>query len=74
MAAIGEFFKSIGTFFSNVITLVRSFFEDIIYVIKLIGAAIGKIPSYLGFLPSAVIAVFVAGLTLIVIYKVLGRD
>lgn len=74
MQAIFDVLKSIGEFFSNVIDFVVTLFQDIVYVVKIIGATIAKIPDYLSFLPPAVLAAFVGALAIIVVYKIAGRD
>lgn len=49
-------------------------FEDLAYMIRLCGAFISKIPSFLGFLPASVVAIVVAGLSIILILRVGGRS
>ena len=74
MQAILDFFKNIAGFFKSVIDFVVNLFNDLIYVIQLIGQAIAKIPTYLSFIPQSIVALFVLALTVIVVYKIAGRD
>lgn len=74
MGAIGEFFTSIGNFFKSIATVVSNVFEDIIYVLKLLYTSVSNIGTYFEWLPSAVAALLITGISVVVIYKVLGRD
>lgn len=74
MQAILDVLKSIGEFFSTVINFVVNMVQDLVYVVELMGMTIAKIPQYISFLPSSVVSIFVVALTLIVVYKILGRD
>ena len=74
MQAIIDFFKNIAGFFKSVIDFVVNLFNDLIYVIQVIGQAIAKIPTYLAFIPQSIVALFVLALTVIVVYKIAGRD
>lgn len=74
MQAILDVLKSIGEFFSTVINFVVKMVQDLVYVVELMGMTIAKIPQYISFLPSSVVSIFVVALTLIVVYKILGRD
>ena len=74
MQALFDIIKSIGEFFSNVISFVVTIFSDLIYVIKSIGTAISRIPNYIGWLPASISALFLVALSIIIVYKVVGRD
>lgn len=74
MQAIIDLFKNIASFFKSVIDFVVNLFNDLIYVIQVIGQAIARIPTYLAFIPQAVVGLFVLALTVIVVYKIAGRD
>lgn len=71
---VGKWVKTIGEFFSTVIDFVIGLVEDIVYVIKLTGETVLKIPEYFDWLPEAVVAVIVSAFAIVVIYKVLGRE
>lgn len=74
MQAIIDFFKAISDGISSALGFLLSFIQDTIYVIKLTGEFVSQIPTYLGWLPSSVLAIVVTVFTIVVIYKVLGRE
>lgn len=74
MQAIIDFFKSIAEFFSSVVNFVITIVSDLISMIQTIGKVVLKIPDYLGFLPAALVGILVAGISVVVLYKVLGRS
>lgn len=67
--AIKSFFDFIVDFVGFIIRLLG----DMVEVVKLLGKTVISIPAYIGFLPSAVVALFATCLTVVVLYKVLGR-
>lgn len=75
MSKIVSILQSIGNFFASVVDFVVQLLTDLVNVIILIGETVVKLPEYFNaFLPSEVVALLVAAFTVIVIYKVLGRD
>lgn len=62
-----EFFKTVWDFVIN-------FFKEIVYIIQLLLSVVESLPSYFVWLPATVTALLVTGLSIIVIYKVIGRD
>lgn len=61
--------------FNSVVDFVVSFFQDLVSIIKLVGQSVLKIPDYLSAIfPSEFIAIVVLAFSIVVIYKVLGRD
>lgn len=74
MQAIIDFFKAISDGVSAALGFLLSFIEDTVYVIQLTGEFVAQIPSYLGWLPSSVLAVVVSIFAVVVIYKILGRE
>ena len=66
--------KSIANFFITVGQFIVDFISDLVYAIGLIGKTILEIPSYLGWLPSSLIAMLTTIFSIVVIYKILGRD
>lgn len=74
MFGLFNLIKGFFEFVTSVIQFVIKLIGDLVYIVGLIGQAIIKIPSYIGFLPASVIAVFLTGLTIIVVYKIAGRD
>ena len=74
MQAIIDFFSGIADIISGAIDFVIGFFSDIVYMIKLTGKFLGQIPNYFSWLPAEVLAVVVLIFTIVVLYKVLGRE
>ena len=74
LSSIVEILKSIGDFFSSVVSFITKLFSDLVYVVQLIGETVAEIPDYLSWLPSGVVASLIVLFSIVVIYKVLGRD
>lgn len=74
MNALLEFFKGIGTAITSVIDFVIGLFQDLVYMIKLLGQVVLNIPSYFSWIPSQVLTIIVVIISIVVIYKVLGRE
>lgn len=73
-----ETIKNIFMGFVNMVTSLVDFvvgiFQDIVYVVKLTGGFVAKIPTLFSWLPAPVVALFVTLFAIVVIYKVLGRE
>lgn len=74
MQAIIDFFNTVGSVISTVINFVVKMFSDLVMMLQLLAKFITNIPSYFGWLPSAVVAVIVTIFSIVVIYKILGRE
>lgn len=74
MGALTDFLLGIGEGLLAVVTFVIDFFKDIAYLVKLTGEFVLKVPTYLSWLPAEVLALVVAIFTIVVLYKVLGRE
>lgn len=74
MNALLNFIKGIGNAIVSVIDFVMGLFEDLVYMIKLLGQVILNIPNYFSWLPSQVLSLIVIIITVVVIYKILGRE
>lgn len=74
MNSLLEFFKGIGEAIVSVIDFVIGLFEDLIYMIKLLGQVVLNIPAYFSWLPAEVIALVILLISIVVIYKILGRE
>lgn len=74
LSDIFEVVKSIGDFLASVVNFVIDFFADLGYMIDLLGETMEDLPQYLDFLPSTVIASVIAIFSIVVIYKILGRE
>lgn len=74
MTAVIEFFKGIGNFLVSLADFIISFFQDLIYLIQLLGKVILSIPTYLSWIPSPFIPMLITLFSIVVIYKILGRE
>lgn len=74
MQAIASFFEGVANVIVTVIDFVISFFQDLIYMISLLGQVVLNIPAYFSWLPAEVIALIITLISVVVIYKILGRE
>lgn len=74
MDAIITTIEAIGNAISSIIDFVISFFEDLAYIVKLTAEYVTKIPDFFSWLPAEVLAIVIAAFSIIVIYKVMGRE
>lgn len=74
MKAIIDFFTGLFDIIDSLVDFVISFIQDLVYVIKLTGTFVAQIPNYFAWLPSAYVALIVSIFSIVVIYKVLGRE
>lgn len=66
--------KSIFNLISSIVSFIIGFFQDLVYMITLLGKFILSLPSYLIWLPPTFITAVTLIFTIVVIYKVLGRE
>lgn len=66
--------KSIFNLISSVVSFIIGFFQDLVYMITLLGKFILSLPTYLSWLPPTFITAITLIFTIVVIYKVLGRE
>lgn len=66
--------KSIFNLISSIVSFIIGFFQDLVYMITLLGKFILSLPSYLSWLPPTFITAVTLIFTIVVIYKVLGRE
>lgn len=74
LSSIYNILKSIADFFTSVVSFVLNLVSDTIYVVGLLAKAIVDIPKYLSFLPPVILAVLISTFSIVVIYKILGRE
>lgn len=74
LSSIYNILKSIAEFFTSVVSFVLNLISDTIYVVGLLAKAIVDIPKYLSFLPPVILAVLISTFSIVVIYKILGRE
>lgn len=74
LSSIYNILKSIADFFTSVVSFVLNLVSNTIYVVGLLAKAIVDIPKYLSFLPPVILAVLISTFSIVVIYKILGRE
>ena len=74
LSTLKEYIIAMGELIRSAFDFVLDFFADIVYVIKLTGSFVLKIPDYFSWLPAPVVALLVSIFTIVVVYKVLGRE
>lgn len=74
MDAIINFFEGITNVITGVIGFIVDFFGDIVYMVQLLGQIAVQLPTYFAWLPSQVLSALVLVFTLVILYKILGRE
>lgn len=69
-----EAFNNLLNFFQTLWDFLISLIRDIVFVIELLATAISNMTSYFVWLPTAVMTLLLTAISIIVIYKILGRD
>lgn len=69
-----NFFLSIGSVITGLVDFVIGFIGDIVYVVKLCASFVAKIPQLFSWLPAEVLAIVVLTFSVVVIYKIMGRE
>lgn len=71
---ISEVLTNIANFFSTLWDFIINLFEEIVYIIGILGSVIVNIPSYFTWLPASVLALIVLAIGIVVVYKIAGRE
>lgn len=74
LSSIFEILKSIGNFFVTIFDFVFGLVKDLAYVVQLLSVTVTQLPSYLAWLPSTFVATIVGVFSIVIIYKVVGRE
>lgn len=74
MDALISFFEGIGNAIVSAFNFVVSLVSDIVYMIQLTGKFLAQIPSYFSWIPAEITALLVVLFSVVVIYKILGRE
>lgn len=61
-------------FFQTIIDFIVNLVQDLIFVVQLLADVVLNIPNYIGWLPTTCISMLVVGFSVVVIYKILGRE
>ena len=57
-----------------IVDFVISTIRDLIYMVSLLGEITTNLPSYLGWLPSQILTNFLLIISIVVVYKIIGRE
>lgn len=74
MQTLINFVETISNVITAIIDFVIGLFQDLIYMIRLLGEVVLNIPAYFTWLPAEAIALVVVIIGVVVIYKILGRE
>ena len=74
MAGLFDFIAGIGTAISALFNFVVSLIEDIVYMVALTGKFVGQLPQFFTWLPSTVTTLIAVTFSIVVVYKVIGRE
>lgn len=74
LETIKEYFQIIVDGFNSVIDFVIGLVQDLIYIIKLTGAFVAKLPDLFSWLPAEALVLVLSIFAVVVIYKILGRE
>lgn len=72
--SIKDFFVSTGDVITGLVDFVIGFIEDLVYVVKICGKFLAKIPDFFSWLPVEIVALVVVLFSIVVIYKIMGRE
>lgn len=74
MQAVVDFLSGIGDVITSLFSFVIDFIGDLVYLVKLTGKFLSEIPNYFSWLPAPVLAIVIIIFTVVVLYKILGRE
>lgn len=69
-----DYIKGIAEAVISVVNFIINLFKDLVYMIELLVNVVGNIPSYFSWLPAELLLIIVALISVVVIYKILGRE
>ena len=74
MSGIIEFFTSIADGVKLAIEFLINTISDIAYIVKLLGYFVLNIDQFFDWLPATCVSLIVFGFSIVVLYKILGRE
>lgn len=74
LETIKDFFLSLADVITSLVDFVIGMITDLVYVVKLCGSFVLKIPTLFSWLPTPAVAIIVSIFAVVVIYKILGRE
>lgn len=69
-----DFFTALGEIIDACVSFLFTIIEDILMVITLTAEFVISIPEILGWLPASVLTIIIGIFSVVVIYKILGRE
>lgn len=73
MQALINMLKGFFDTIASIVDFIVDFFQDLVYVISLLGKFVVEIPSYFSFLPASLVVMLGTIFSIVVIYMILGR-
>ena len=74
MGAIIDFLKGFVDIISSIVNFFISTIMDLVYMIGLLGSMLTNLPAYFGWIPSAIVSSILVIFSIVVIYKIIGRE
>lgn len=74
LETIKDFFLSTADVITSLVGFGVGMITDLVYVVKLCGSFVLKIPVLFSWLPTPAVAIIVSIFAVVVIYKILGRE
>ena len=74
MAALFDLLTGFIDLCTFIVDFVISTIRDLIYMVGLLGDITTNLPTYLGWLPSQILTHFLLIISIVVIYKIIGRE
>lgn len=68
------FFQSVIDFFSTVGAFLKNLVQSLVYLVKLLPKALFFVNQVMGFVPSFVLAFLLAGVTISLVFMIVGRN
>lgn len=73
MQAIIDFLGGIANGILALVNFLGDLIEDLVYVFQLLGHFLTQLPSFLGFLPAGVVAIFTMTFAAVIVFRIIGR-
>lgn len=71
---ISNTLTNIANFFVSVWEFITNLFKEIGMMVSFLGQIVTTVPNYFRWLPTSVLAVLILTFSIIIIYKVIGRE
>ena len=71
---LGNLLENIVNFFQTLWDFIINIFNEIVYIIQLLANVVTNIPNYFTWLPAPVLTLIILAISIVVIYKVMGRE